>query len=113
MKPEDINRAIAIYCDYIKCVCDDPECGAWFPPEGESTVSLPNYYGDLNAMHEAKNYLLRQNPDNRWKYENYIEEQLDWDTGPDGECNSNHYLLIHATSQQRAEAFLKTIGKWL
>jgi hypothetical protein len=65
-------------------------------PTGHS--QLPNYCTDLNAMHEAE-MTLPTLPDNR-------RSEFRWRLG----------LIcvqpIHATARQRAEAFLKTLGKW-
>jgi len=62
---------------------------------------IPNYCHDLNAMHEAEASQLW--PDaafwNRYSLE------------LGGLCNSLAPAL-HATARQRAEAFLRTIGKW-
>jgi hypothetical protein len=57
----------------------------------------PNYLNDLNVMHEAEKVLT--------------DEQ--WDTycyRLDGVGGMRH--CTHATASQRAEAFLRTIGKW-
>jgi EAL domain-containing protein (putative c-di-GMP-specific phosphodiesterase class I) len=69
--------------------------------EGFSDINpdLPNYLNDLNAMHEAeKVLLLRQQADYHW----LLEEVTD----------SKEFLQVHATAAQRAEAFLRTLGKW-
>jgi hypothetical protein len=60
------------------------------------TLELPNYLNDLNAMHEAENLVLRS-----------AQQCRDYaDALDDG--NGGHF----ATAAQRAEAFLRTIGKW-
>jgi hypothetical protein len=57
---------------------------------------IPNYLNDLNAMHKAENLVLRS-----------AQQRRDYaDALDDG--NGGHF----ATSAQRAEAFLRTIGKW-
>jgi hypothetical protein len=62
-----------------------------------------NYCSDLNAMHEAEKVLAPKN------WNNFSEN---W---------HNYYMhlrrgdadrAIHATARQRAEAFLRTVGKW-
>jgi hypothetical protein len=57
---------------------------------------IPNFCGDLNAMHEAEKTL---------DYEQLCNMQ---------ESIKFHHAVIpfHATAYQRAEAFLWTIGKW-
>jgi hypothetical protein len=60
------------------------------------TLELPNYLNDLNAMHEAENLVLRS-----------AQQCRDYaDALDDG--NGGHF----ASSAQRSEAFLRTIGKW-
>lgn len=59
---------------------------------------LPDYLNDLNAMHEAERILLADNnARSRW----FIWMQAKTDLAG-----------THATAPQRAEAFLRTIGKW-
>lgn len=60
-----------------------------------------DYTHNLNAMHEAEKELT---PSQLWKY--YI---LLGDVGYGG---NNHWKRFHATAAQRAEAFLRAIGKW-
>jgi hypothetical protein len=65
--------------------------------------NLPNYLNDLNAMHEAEMSRVDME-DGRFIV--LFREYLHTILGHDGS------LAIHATGIQRAEAFLKTIGKW-
>ena len=58
----------------------------------------PNYLKDLNAMHEAEKVLNE-------KQEDIMNSTL-WNI-----MDGRKYLW-HATASQRAEAFLRTIGKW-
>ena len=58
----------------------------------------PDYPTDLNAMHEAEKVLTL--PERR-KYRKTLL----------GHCEPAS-IAIHATAAQRAEAFLRTIGKW-
>ena len=58
----------------------------------------PNYLNDLNAMHEAEKVLTN--------------EQLEVYCNILHKPNHGVYWAIHATASQRAEAFLRTIGKW-
>jgi hypothetical protein len=66
-------------------------------------IALPNYLNDLNAMHEAEMSRVDME-DGRFIV--LFREYLHTILGHDGS------LAIHATGIQRAEAFLKTIGKW-
>jgi len=72
-------------------------------------TNYPNYCGDLNAMHEAEKVLdYEQAQDfgdvmyNLCADENNEQENpVPW-----------RFAIIHATARQRAEAFLRTLGKW-
>lgn len=61
--------------------------------------ALPNYCGDLNAMHKAEKTLSETN---MFVMAHNIERLVS--------RHGQHYF--HATARQRAEAFLRTIGKW-
>ena len=62
-------------------------------------LSTPDYLVDLNAMHEAEKVLTD-------KQYNIFALRL----GPLTSMRRRQY--ISATATQRAEAFLRTIGKW-
>jgi hypothetical protein len=63
-----------------------------------------DWCNDLNAMHEAEKVLkgYEQIATYVWHLEN---RSGDWST-------DEHLMATHATARQRAEAFLRTIGKW-
>lgn len=106
MTPEQQRIAIAEACGWTRCVCGDPECGAWFAPDAspdDPCLGPPDYLNDLNAMHEAEMML------NRKQYLNYVTE-LGYVVGNTG---VEYYDLIRATAAQRAEAFLRALGKWV
>ncbi len=70
---------------------------------GDGYISIdhiPDYCNDLNAMHEAEKTLDDD------QYHNYCRHHL-----PDTQ-RSEMAQGRTATARQRAEAFLKTIGKW-
>lgn len=80
----------------------------WVRP-GDSYVfaPLPDYCGDLNAMHEAEKVLT---PDQVWVYTAAIRDVLGVGAGKVvGRISEWEW---HATAAQRAEAFLKTLGLW-
>ena len=57
-----------------------------------------DYCNDLNAMNEAEKFLRDANL--LFEYGMHI-------------TNSHHYeYLLRATARERAEAFLRTLGKW-
>ena len=65
--------------------------------------SVPNYPTDLNAMREAEKTLTEQQ---RIKFCSELYAMA----GPEQSVWS--FDLIHAPAAQRAEAFLRAIGKW-
>ena len=56
---------------------------------------LANYCNDLNAMHDAEKVLTSMQQDEYWDH--LSDEEVDH---------------LFATARQRAEAFLRTLGKW-
>jgi len=107
MKYEEQRIAIAKACGWIKTSEPEEVYGVTFPwisDDGESYKYLPDYLYDLNAMHEAEKHCI------------YIGEEIDTDliaeylmnvviAAPPGRSQS-------ASPRQRAEALLRTIGKW-
>ena len=98
MTDPEIRISIAEACGWYR-LRSAPE---YFAPRGwvygkhtygklRTADQLPNYPGDLNAMHEAENSL------DDAQSQSYAE-RLGYD--------------IHATARQRAEAFLRAMGKW-
>lgn len=68
--------------------------------------SVPKYVNDLNAMHEAEQYLHKKNPTQYWFYADVLLKDVVWKNGAPGiayQC---------ATAAQRAEAFLRAVSKW-
>ena len=104
MKPEQQRIAIAEACGYkpgCKCRLKQPR---WRTPDDSGCCSideLPNYLNDLNAMHEAEKILDQQQVIQYWR-------TLAYNCDKDGMTD-----MLFKTAAQRAEAFLKTIGKWI
>ena len=99
MAPKEINTAVAEHLGWkIKGKAPDDSLYGYPPlnlPESSMVFeTLPDYCGDLNAMHEAEETLSHAN--GQWI--KYARQLLDHD--------------IHATASERAEAFLRTVGKW-
>lgn len=72
--------------------------------------SLPDYLNDLNAIHEMEEVLAQLGKENDYWFFlrtriGFSEAQCDWD-------EVDYFAAVHATAAQRAEAFLRTIGKW-
>jgi hypothetical protein len=75
-------------------------------PEGER-APFSDYLNDLNAMHEAEDTLFGSVYD---RYYNEIAKLIDpYDSNT---ARFADFAVINSTAAQRAEAFLKTIGKW-
>jgi hypothetical protein len=73
-------------------------------------VLPPNCLTDLNAMHEAEKVLTTIQ--RLHFYQNLCDM---FDRNPDGSHRYGavtYWEATHATAAQRAEAFLKTLGKW-
>lgn len=90
MSDQEINIAIAEAC-------------GWAHADVEP-YAFPDYCNDLNAMHEAEKVLVEIGVNKWWTYAGHI---LRHNPSPFGAETA-----IHATARQRAEAFLRTIGKW-
>lgn len=119
MKPEAQRIAIAEACGWVHHPIEAVGAQAqifdgrvWFRHPNSNTIAcprdLPDYLSDLNAMHEAEKVLVTE------KQCSYFAVRLaelvkgfnyDPFTGVSG-------YIWHATAAQRAEAFLRTIGKW-
>lgn len=73
---------------------------------------IPDFLGDLNAMHEAEKALT--NAQRRYYSEMLVKvHPLHYDPTKDvNDLYMKIFLIANMTAAQRAEAFLKTIGKW-
>jgi hypothetical protein len=113
MNPNEINKAIAEYCGWTHGNLNDHEI--MFKDRQSACVAqgrihkqriemgidptrgtTPDYYNDLNAIHEAEKVLS----DASFVYDRHLAE-----TPGSG-------FTWGSTAAQRAEAFLRTIGKW-
>ena len=117
MSPEEINIAIAEACGWIFIPSHDG-ChggiaeavpGCWIDPDGEKHWEdnpIPDFYGDLNAMHEAEKTL------------DAVECQEYFDildaTFPFESIYPAITCCFHYSALERATAFCqaKKIGKW-
>ena len=76
--------------------------------DGEFLVdNLPDYFNDLNAMHEAEKMILK-NADTGYVY----DCELNIEVGAFEDGVVNYMKLWHATAAQRAEAFGRTLELW-
>lgn len=72
---------------------------------------VANYLNDLNAMHEAEKVLLG---DERITFLDELIDVLGLNLGTGGWDMDfiSVWLMTRATAAQRAEAFLRALGKW-
>lgn len=110
MSPEAQRIAIAEACGWKAYLWGtwslrDPEGNRYSPSCGTKEAAFllhtPNYINDLNAIHDAEKWLAEQ-PNHQYSHNCiYAYDQ---------------YLRTHfgprATAAQRAEAFLRVLGKW-
>jgi hypothetical protein len=98
MTDEEINGTIAEACGRKR----RPD-GGWYPDNGSAgTQAILNYCNDLNAMHEAEKFVTS---DCNLTYANQLARIVDAHYSDDS-------AFFCATARQRAEAFLRTLGKW-
>jgi hypothetical protein len=128
MNPQEINKRIAIACKLD--VVDEPDPKdrpeAWktaFFTQRAATIRknswpssavvkvVPNYHGDLNAMHEAEKILKSGANYDFSQRDEYIAEL---ECLVLGRCDFpyDHFRMSTCSAAQRAEAFLRTIGQW-
>ena len=103
MTDEQINAAIAEACGWTDFVVP-PEFGLMgTPPDTHGLRTAVDYYTvDLNAMHEAEMVLSKA------QWVDFVQHLAnDWSSVSDAWKD-----VCHATARQRAEAFLRTLGKW-
>lgn len=107
MTNEQINISIAETCGWNSIREQDYDHGysgfddvrqMWvgLNPDSDEFEQIPDYCNDLNAMHEAEKML------NKEQWVAYGRELSRLGVFP----------MVHATAAQRAEAFLRTLGKW-
>ena len=120
MSEEEINVAIA-------------ECLGWTGPfekcwlygygrEGEDVWAfcgtdadgerdkLPNYCGDLNAMHEAMSILDYEQAD---EFDDHLCDICKRANDIADNPTPWRFAVTNAAAIQRAEAYLRTLGKWI
>lgn len=111
MTDEQINAAIAEACGWTECrlvakvalsALRDPVAYG-VPPNGTYEIACLNYCADLNAMHAAEKVFVQEAEWVRYSGKLAKVTNSKW---------SNDMEYICATARQRAEAFLRTLGKW-
>lgn len=91
MTDRQINAAIAEACDIV----GKDKYGPIYKTSNGWVVDCPQFATDLNAMHEAEKFLPIK------KILTYFKKLE----------KSNPYWFM-ATARERAEAFLRALGKW-
>jgi hypothetical protein len=94
MTPEQQKIAIAEACG----IGSEDQWGRLYKTPQGVVRDCPDYLNDLNAMHEAEKVLMENDPHAYGCYSCELYEQ--------------YGNTVHLTATQRAEAFLRTIGKW-
>lgn len=111
MNDEQINAAIAEARGFVSSGefqpnKNGPKFRFWDYPENWTGPNIrpwcPDFCNDLNAMHEEE----KQIPEDIWYL--YVN-QLAKVTGAE---ESTDFEFMSAPARQRAEAFLRTLGKW-
>jgi hypothetical protein len=118
MSDQEINIAIAELCRWriagrVLPVDKESATACWIRPNGHEwqEESLPDFCNDLNAMHEE--IMSLEGPIRDHSYRRALAKSV----GVIGFEDWEHSLvcldkLTNATARQRAEAFLRTLGKW-
>lgn len=116
MKPIDQQIAIAKICGWSGLEFNS--IGQLLGWRGESPQEhgwecAPNYPFDLNACHEMEKAL-----EAKGQFNSFLRQLWSVCCKDDFSVTSGHMdyadlaEVVHATATQRAEAFLRTIGKW-
>jgi hypothetical protein len=115
MTDEQINIRIAEVCGWTDCeyveslgLCKGRN--RYLIPQYETGHSIiPNYAGCLNAMHDAEKIL-------NFEEAEFFEYDICDIIIKENDVLENplplRFSICHATARQRAEAFLRILGKW-
>jgi len=110
MTVEQINVAIAEACGWHReWTIGGVRVQRWVDDKGVMRGALPNYTTDLNAMHEAMSTLTKVQREHfgGFLYAGRVCSFQDFCTG------GMVFGFAHKTAAQFAEAFLRTLGKWV
>jgi hypothetical protein len=115
MDPIKQQIAIARACGWTFALSKDWPLGVAFKERDSFTgmpiweKSLPDYLRDLNAMHDAEKSM--DNETHR-KFRCNLRYITGCGASTDVEMDLDDRAFVSATAAQRAEAFLRTIGRW-
>lgn len=107
MKPELQRIAIAEACGWKSRETGVDRKTTWTAPDGEDWMPLPDYLSDLNAMAKVEETLTHEQA---FLYNRNLQDINDRLPYRDGAPSGN--FGWHSTAEQRAEAFLRTLGLW-
>ena len=121
MTKEEQRFTIAEACGYAPAAKGALGCSRWVDPEHEESDigdgivylnELPDYLNDLNAMHEAwltciKHRITKGGEPMQQHWRHWLRFIVTRDFEKVG-----YQSTSNATATQRAEAFLRTVGKW-
>lgn len=120
MTPEAQRIAIAGACGFTlreTVEIDGIKFHYWFHKDGSQydKGDIPDYLNDLNAMHEAEKMLFHPYTETGDRcYETSLCKILfpNSHINEIGSYSGEIAAIAHAPAAQRAEAFLRTLGKW-
>jgi hypothetical protein len=110
MTPEQQRIAIAKSVGWTG-IYYNPVHGGWMgtrPKEDRDSYYLLDYLNDLNAMHEAEKATFC----NSMLWDIFVERLCDVTEAVNVSMIDALIITNRATAAQRAEAYLRTIGKW-
>jgi hypothetical protein len=85
MTDDQINKAIAAHLGITR------------------KTGIPDFSGDLNEIHEAEKTLKGYEQIHTYVW--HLSNRKDWET-------DFKLMEVHISARDRAEAFLRTLGKW-
>ncbi len=112
MKPETQRIAIAEACGWTEIRYVGEEFGLeGTSPDGVDMTALPNYTGNLNAMHDAWHTLGSKQK--RFAFHEQLRRAVIQAGGHASSTSGDiDCCCENATAAQRAEAFLRSLGLW-
>lgn len=102
MTPNEMRIAIAEVCPFVSNT-DSYDSGYQYYKN--NTYQEFDPLNDLNSCHEMENVLTQHRRDSYGRKLACLKSEEGFD-------DTSHFTAAHATALQRAEAFLRTVGKW-